>query len=196
MAIWIALHDRRLNGGVPRRRNLRVLTVDGKTPLINAFHQIRAEASVKKVHSLFILCHGFAGIDKRARVSLDAGGMGLQLGQEGVTHQNVSMWAAIRGKVTNVVVYACAAGDTQPGSVGTSSDGRYLMGALAIHIGADVYAADRIQWFSTYKHGHQGRIDFGNWEGRLLKFGPGGGPPQYAGAPPTELSQVMAGPAI
>lgn len=53
---------------------------------------------------------------------------------------------AIRNKVQNIVVYACAAANTERNNEGTTSDGRYLMGALAIHTNASVFAADRIQW--------------------------------------------------
>ena len=101
---------------------------------------------------MFVLCHGYAGVDKRANVSADAGGMGLQLGKEGVRHSNVSMWRSIRGKVRNIVVMACAAGDTEPGNVGSTADGRYLMGALAIHAGADIFASNRIQWYFTFRN--------------------------------------------
>jgi hypothetical protein len=50
---------------------------------------------------------------------MDAGGIGLQIGKEGVMHANVSMWRAIRDKVQMIVVYSCAAADTQSGNAGT-----------------------------------------------------------------------------
>ena len=71
-----------------------------------------------RINAMFVLCHGYAGVDRTARVSMDAGGMGLQLGREGVMHTNVAAWRAISGTVDNIVVYACAAADTQPDNVG------------------------------------------------------------------------------
>jgi hypothetical protein len=44
---------------------------------------------------------------------MDAGGMGLQLGREDVLHGNVAMWRAIAGRVSNIVVYACAAANAE-----------------------------------------------------------------------------------
>ena len=196
MPRYIALHDRRLRGSVSRRRHLLIVNTDAGISLVNAFRAIRADATVSKVHTLFILCHGYAGIDRKARVSVDAGGMGLQLGREDLTHQNVSMWAAIRGKVENIVIYACAAADTEPNNEGTKGDGRYLMGALAIHTDANVFAADKIQWYGTRRGLATGRFDFGDWEGSLFQFVPSGGRPSPVAGAPVELSEVMSGPAI
>jgi hypothetical protein len=126
-------------------------------------------------------------------VCMDAGGMGLQLGREGVLHGNVALWKAICNKVNNIVVYACAAGDTEPGNAGTTADGRYLMGALAIHTNATVYAADRIQWYSTFNSSPHGRFDFGAWEGQLWAFPADGSPPNMVPGAPVEFADVMAG---
>lgn len=124
---------------------------------------------------------------------MDAGGMGLELGREDVTHTNVAMWSAIAGKVDNIVVYSCGAGDTQPGNEGTTADGRYLMGALAIHANANVYAADKIQWYGTFNDLSNGRYEFGAWEGTLYKFPPSGNPPTIVARPPVEFTDVMMG---
>src|SRR5262245_21554801 len=174
MSTCLALHDRRLKGGMPARPGLQVIGVDDKTPLGLAFSTINVTAlRGESIHTLFILCHGYAGTNERARVCMDAGGMGLQLGQENLLHNNVSRWAAIKNKVQNIVVYSCAAGNTERGNEATTADGRYLMGALAIHTNATVYAADRIQW---YRAGSV--IDFGAWEGRLWQFSATGAPPR------------------
>ena len=76
---------------------------------------------------------------------------------------------------------------------GTTSDGLYLMGALAIHTNAVVYAADRIQWYRRYNNLANGRYDFGEWEGTLRQFPPDGGPPTVVAGPPVEFADVMAG---
>lgn len=195
MARYFALRDRRLEGGVPARNNLSIFNTDAGVPLSNAFNSISAtaRASGGKIHSLFILCHGYAGSNPNAGMSIDGGGMGLELGREGVFHRNVALWASIANKVDNIVVYSCAAADTQSGNEGTTADGRYLMGALAIHANATVYAADRIQWYSTHNNLSNGRYDFGGWEGNLLRFPPNGNPPVIVGRPPVEFSDVMSG---
>lgn len=195
MSKYFALRDRRLEGGVPARANLSIFNTDAGTALANAFASINGvgRGSGGKIHSMFILCHGYAGSNPNAAVSMDAGGMGLQLGREGVFHTNVAMWASIANSVDNIVVYSCAASDTQPGNEGTTADGRYLMGALAIHTNATVYAADKIQWYGTYNDLANGRFEFGSWEGNLLKFPSSGNPPTIVARPPVEFSDVMGG---
>jgi len=191
---YLVLRDRRVKGGVPARRGLYIANTDGSTPLRNAFSQINAAARASgKLRAMFILCHGYAGVNKRARVCMDAGGMGLQLGRENLLHHNVSMWTSIQNKVENIIIYACAAANTERGNEGTNADGRYLMGALAIYTNAHVFAADRIQWCSTYKGLSNGRFEFGQWEGQLLHFSPSGTPPTVVAAPPVEFSDVMRG---
>jgi hypothetical protein len=195
MATYVALRDRRLKGGVPARPHLYIINTDGSTPLRTAFGGINSAARASgTIHTLFILCHGYAGSNPRLGVCMDAGGMGLQLGQENVLHNNVRMWMAIRNRVQNIVVYACAAADTEPGNEGTRADGRYLMGALAIHTNANVYAADRIQWYGTANNNPKGAFNFGAWEGQLWYFPPSGAPPSpLAGSPPAEFDDVIAG---
>lgn len=194
MGIYVAVRDRRLGGGVPARSNLRIVNTSATTPLGQAFVAINSAArGGAKVRTVFILCHGYAGTNDAAGMCLDAGGMGLQLGRENVLHENVSMWTAIRNKVEEIVVYSCAAGNTEAGNEGTRADGRYLMGALALHTNASVYAADRIQWYHTHKGLANGRFEFGQWEGQLLHFPPTGGAPLVVPFAPVEFSDVMGG---
>lgn len=196
MSIYIALRDRRLAGGVPARSNLAIINTDEHTPLTRAFQAINSVAQVgggRKVRAMFIMCHGYAGQNQRAQMSMDAGGMGLQLGRENVLHGNVSLWAAIKNRVENIVVYSCAASNTESGNEYTVADGRYLMGALAIVTNASVFAADRIQWYSTYKGLSNGRFEWGAWEGKLWHFPPSGGQPTQVLSAPVEFSNVMDG---
>ena len=113
----------------------------------------------------------------------------MQLGAEEVRHYNVSAWRAVRDKIEDIVVYSCAAADTQPNNVGTAADGKYLMGALALHTNATVYAAEQIQWYRT----EMGVYNFGAWEGRLLRFSPSGAAPTGVSRAPVELHEVLAG---
>ena len=86
---------------------------------------------------------------------------------------------------------ACAAAETPRGAIGTTSDGEYLMGALAIHTEATVYAADRIQIYYRYRNLIHGRFDFAEWEGQLYAFSPSGAPAQRVERAPIELSDIL-----
>ena len=194
MGTYVAIHDRRLAGGVPERKGLTVINTNAHTQLREAFGGINYAARKKgPVDALFVLCHGYAGYNDNANVSMDAGGMGLKLGQEGVVHENVAMWKAIANHVKIIVVYSCAAANTEPGNEGTGADGRYLIGALAIHTKAKVYAADRIQWYGKFNNLKHGRFEWGNWEGTLYEFTPNGNSPTMVARAPIEFADVMNG---
>lgn len=183
----VILHDRRLAGGAPIGRGITTIRLDGSTLLSLAFSAIKTLVRLDGMQNLYILCHGYAGQSERGLVCGDMGGEGLELGKEGVMHTNVARWSALRGDLENIVVHSCGAADTQPENVGTHADGKYLMGSLAIHTSATVYAGDRIQWYA----GATGTIDFGKWEGTLWKFTPSG---SFSAAPgnrvPLELLHV------
>jgi hypothetical protein len=186
----VVLHDRRLEGSAPVGRNISTLRVDETISLVSAFTLIRTLKQLDDIQRLFILCHGYAGETERGEACGDFGGMGLQLGAEDVLHENVSTWAAIRGCVPTIVVYSCGAADTQPENRGSTADGKYLMGALAIHTKATVYAADRIQWYNTGSVA-DGTINFGSWEGTLWKFDPSGSfGPAAGNRVPIEVGEV------
>lgn len=191
MARYVILHDRRLKGGIPARPGLVIINTDGDTSLIHAFRSIQRAAVHGRIDTLFIVCHGFAGQNKAMQMSMDAGGRGLQLGKEELRHNNVNMWRAIRGKVKHIVVMACAAADTQDGNQYTEADGRYLMGGLAINTDADVYAADKIQWYFTYRNLAHGKIDFRRWNGTIYHFFPGRGEFKINQYPDTNLAGVI-----
>jgi hypothetical protein len=193
MLTYIALRDRRLIGGVPNRPHLHVINTNKWTRLRHVFTDIRYIARrFGRIHAMFVLCHGYGGRNEREGVSMDAGGMGLELGREDVRHTNVYLWDSIKNTVENIVVYSCAASNTEIGNEYTTADGRYLMGALAIHTNADVYAADRIQWYVG--RGLSNRyFDFGAWEGQLWHFPPTGANPCRVDSPPVEFADVVSG---
>jgi hypothetical protein len=190
---YMAIRDRRLRGGVPARPHLAIHNTDASTPLRTVFNHVKHYAGAGKIHTVFILCHGYAGENKRLNISLDAGGMGLQLGREGVRQSNVNQWSEIKNKVSNIVVYACAAADTQPGNENTDADGQYLMGALALCTNANVFAADKIQWYYTHSDLPNGAFDFNTWDGNLYKFFATTGRGITTNKPPVELTQVLDG---
>jgi len=189
---YVVLRDRRAPGGVPSRPHLRIINTDKYTPLNHAFSAIRACRTHGPIHSLFLICHGVTGRDQVELVSREGiGGEGLALGLGGVQHSNVSAWIAIRDMVKNIVVYACNAAETQDGYLGTANDGKYLMGALALHTRATVYAGDVAQYAD--KMGKKRAMEFGKWEGQLWRFRPDG----CAGAPvskaPVEYNEMLRG---
>jgi hypothetical protein len=191
MSRYVVLRDTRLTGNLPGSfaswwHNLQHLTVYGAINLRIPMEMCRRfRAQHGRMHSLFILCHGFAGTSDARQQSGDFGGQGLQLGRENVTHENVSDWTGIAGCFENIVVYACAAANTERGAEFTTEDGQYLMGALAIHTRATVYAANRIQWYNPTN------FDFGRWEGQLYRFPASGQPPTRVSRPPVEFSSMV-----
>lgn len=193
MGRYLAVRDKRLHGGVPAHARLGVINADEGTHIRGVINHVRAFAAAGQIHTVFVLCHGYAGVNVRLHVSADAGGMGLQLGKEGLMHSNVAEWGAIKNLAQNIVVYACAAADTEPGNQYTKADGQYLMGALALHTNSNVYASNRIQWYHTFRGLPNGAFDFGTWEGELFKFARSSGVGVQVPSVPVELTDVLRG---
>jgi hypothetical protein len=196
----VALHDRRMIGGVPARPDLGIVNLDDKTPLAKAFGAINAWARPHPLDTVFVLCHGKAGLnDEERKVCRLAGGSGLTLGKEKVLHTNVHLWSAIRGRVQNIVVYSCRAAMTAPEDRGTMHDGQYLMRALALHTQAFVFASDDIQHshrIALFVHGKlrvpaNGRMIIAPWEGNLYRFPPTGGAPKIVAEASKEFATLM-----
>jgi len=112
------------------------------------------------------------------------------IGREGLKHKNVASWRSIGDKVEDIVVYSCAAANTLPGREGTTSDGRGLMSKLAFYTNATVFAADKIQYYYPNK---SIPLDFGQWEGNLLRFSPNGRTVNRVTQASTEFATVMTG---
>jgi hypothetical protein len=181
--------------GRARAPDLGIVTLDETTSLARAFGAINSWAARPgRLHTVFVLCHGKAGLEdeEQQRCRL-AGGSGLTLGKEKVLHSNVHMWRAIRGKVANIVVYSCRAAMTASQDIGSIHDGRYLMGALALHTQATVYASNEIQYSNRYHGLLHGRIEIVPWQGTLLAFPPTGGSPAQVRRAPRELGEAMRG---
>ena len=175
---------------------MRIINTDKNTPLNGAFSAIRACRTHGPIHSLFLICHGVTGRDQKELISREGiGGEGLALGKGGVRHSNVAAWIAIRGTVQNIVIYACNAAETQPGYVGTANDGKYLMGALALHTQATVYAGDVAQYTEDTRPslGKRGALAFGSWEGQLWRFRPNGCAGVRVSKAPVEFDEVLRG---
>jgi hypothetical protein len=202
---FVMIHDRRVRAGIPARQDLGIINTDAMTRLHFVFARIHRFARQAPIDTLYILAHGTGGVNAKPAqdevhsymrpggVCLDAGGMGVKLGAEGIRHYNVQMWREIRGRVRRIVLFSCAAADTQPGNEGTVADGQYLMGALAIYTEARVFAANRIQRFWRWRELAHGRFQHPEWQGTLFEFSPrnGAGKPVKANRAPVEFGEVM-----
>src|SRR5256885_648973 len=106
MPKFVALHDRRMNGGVPARPDLAIINTDENTPLGHAFARINRLAHGGRIHTMFVLCHGKSKWvqNDRDMISERSGSGGLTLGKEMVLQENVQLWRSIHGQVATIVV--------------------------------------------------------------------------------------------
>lgn len=189
MTKYFIFRDTRLKGNLPALATALITSqVDESTSLSTAFVRINLAARVYgKLKTLFILCHGSgSGIGNTSDIWW-RGGTGLELGKEGVTAVNVSAWAAIKDCVEHIVVYSCGAAYTGPAMPDPriTYDGQSLMKSLAKYTNAIVYAADKIQWYSSKD------FNLGKWEGTVYMFFPTGHVvPDFR--PPTEVIDVIS----
>ena len=161
----------RLEGRAPgSAQGYRLYRTNGNISLNWTLNHVKNDAQAHGgIDTLHIYCHGYAGENEAARVCGDFGGQGLELGRESLTLHNIQIIRLLRNSVSKIVVHACAAADSTHASLDIFSDGRRLMGEMAVHSGAYVTASDRIQW---YQGAESGRIDFGEWEGNVFMFSP------------------------
>ncbi len=187
MPNFICLQASGLKGLVRAEKNLDVKVLGPTMPMSVGFSFIQAK---KDVECLFLACHGKEsfGYNEASNAKM-RGGFGLTIGSEDITHENVAQWAAIKGICKNIIVYSCAAADTAPGQAGKWGDGKYLIGALAIHTECTVYAADEIQFYDLRRGAY---IDFGDWEGQLWRFKSDGTPPATVSEAPYEMRDLRS----
>jgi len=178
---YFIFRDKRLKGKLSYASLAILSELDEDTSVTTAFGRLYLQAKNQgKINTLFILCHGYVN-------DFDQGGLGLELGKEDLTINNVIKWAALKELVDTIVVCACSAAYTghsmlQPWIV---QDGQALMSSLSKITGATVYAADRLQTYFTND------FNFGKWEGTVYTFWPDG--KTYAGAlPETEIIDVIS----
>jgi len=163
---WMNIHDRRLDGETPRRRNFINLEVDQRWSMTLILSWVSYYVGrYGRLARLSILCHGYEDTSGR-------GGYGLQLGKDDLTLRNVNLWGGIYRKVNWLYVYSCAAADVAPGRRGTHGDGQLLCSRLAFYTGSYVRAGSATQWYQI--RGTSREIDFGRWEGWVYTFAPNG----------------------
>src|SRR5690606_25411450 len=100
------------------------------------------------------------------------------------TLSNVARAAVLRGRVQQMIIYACGPARTRSGFQNTAADGQRFCRELAAHSGAVVYAATDTQWYHRVPSpslmrrmlsiGLQYYLGLAAWEGRVLRFTPDG----------------------
>jgi hypothetical protein len=165
------------------KSTFKLIPMNQNRPLNEGFMQILAGPPLT---CLFIVAHGLEGKVEAGKSTQYVAGLGIALGFEGIFNNNVGIWQKIKGQVQNIVVYSCNAATTDGKLLrGSVADGKYMMGALAMYSGANVYAADRMQSADIGNN-----VDFGPWEGQVWEFSPSGQPPRAVDKPPYELSDL------
>jgi hypothetical protein len=164
MIVW----DQRLKGGVPGGSGINTFCVDGTTPLGGMLTWIGAFSdSSGGIDELRILAHGFENASGE-------GGYGIQLGNEGIEPWNVQRWSALAGKISNIILFSCGAARIATGSGGGFGDGNVLCSRLAFYTQSYVVASTATQLYSGPGYVWDSTIDFGDWEGTVLTYGPTG----------------------
>ena len=193
MAKRLVLLDFRLTGMVTDGIG-EIIHVGGGTDIQKAFNKIATKArAVGGLDDLLICCHGFEMIleDYDNSVSFMSGGYGLQLCNENLTLANVGVTGVLKSApplvptVKRIVVFSCAAADSNRAARNAGSEGKRLMGSLALTTGARVVASDATQYYRAIPSIAQSlrsaggkndwRIDFGEWEGNVFEFSPDDG---------------------
>ena len=190
MAKRLVLLDFRLTGMVTDGIG-EVIRVGGGTDISKAFSKVgRRARELGGLDDLLICCHGFEVLleDYDGGVSFMSGGFGLQLCNENLTLANVGVMGVLKSAppllqaVRRIVVFSCAAADTKRLAKTVGSEGRRLMGSIALTTGARVVASSATQMYTLIPSVAQTlrsaggendwRIDFGEWEGDVYEFSP------------------------
>lgn len=184
MPSTMLVHDTRLEGTAPTWAD-NIYTVNARTPLAHALGWISQYAGMNGgLSRLVIMCHGLeSGLYDKAVCESELG-FGLSFCAECLTLDNVARTAVLAGRVQQMIIYACGPARTRAGFQNTAADGQRFCSELAAHSGAVVYAATDTQWYHTVPStslirrmlniGPQDYIEFGAWEGRVLRFTPDG----------------------
>jgi hypothetical protein len=168
----IIVHDKRLKGVSPKSNGSRaVIQVDENTSLDGVINLLSFFSKYNSYEKIMIMAHGFEDAKNHR------GGLGMQLGKENLGVHNVQKWNALKGKIKQIILYSCSVADVQVGKHNQTEDGNgiYFCTQLAFYSGATVTAAMQPQYYDTGEGIiWDSEIDFGEWEGIVLKFSPDG----------------------
>jgi len=165
------LHDRRLEGNPPSIAE-NTYQVDANTSTRHMVDWVGTYARGRGgLDELIIMCHGYYD-----HLSFS----GLQLGDSNLTITNGVLTTAWNPSIRKIYLYSCGAGDE--GFMGPAESGRRFCSDLAGWTGANVYAADALQWYRLERSLMQrifgtnqaGTINFRSWEGQVYRFSPEG----------------------
>lgn len=176
----LIIRDVRLLGGKPRGNE--VLEVDENTPIDwpVAWTKSRSEAYGGDVY-LRIAAHGFetavanhlplaTGSRTVAEsISYSQGGGGILFCRENITLGTLNRFGLIHALLKGIDLLACGAAYITPGFEGREGDGNVLCSRLAQITGTFVRAST-----ATQAYYGEPAIDFGEWEGTVLTYGPTG----------------------
>jgi hypothetical protein len=168
----VILHDQRLDGAVEAGLG-RVISVDGTTPLDQAFRNVTSAATSSPTE-LVIACHGFMthSYDRASNIDL-RGGQGLQLCRETLQVGNVWKVEALKGHFSRIWLMACGPAGTLVHS------SRPFCREFAAYSETVVIASDTAQRYHPGTHDAANRVSrrvlrFGAWEGNVYEFLPNG----------------------
>jgi len=166
------VHDTRLVGYAPAGAEIEAIKVDAGT-LLSSFIQKAMNASERKGKeiSIEIMSHGE-----------DTGG-DLICCKEHIKLSTVNQFLPLQGGVKGgIVIYSCRAAMIAKGKANQDGDGNMLCSRLAQVVRTTVKASTALQEYS-FSRGKSGGcnkgpivspIEWGEWEGTVLTYGPEG----------------------
>jgi hypothetical protein len=176
----LIVRDVRLLGGRPR--GTEVLEVDDATPIDWPVLWTKTKSDLYKGDVyLRIAAHGYetavmdhlplaTGTTTRVEsVSYSQGGAGVQFCKENLTLTTLTRFSPLRGLLKGIDLLACGAAYITPGFEGREGDGNVLCSRLAQVTQTYVRASTATQTYYGLP-----TIDFGEWEGTVLTYGPSG----------------------
>jgi hypothetical protein len=165
----VVFHDARLEGRTPTGSTFRSYRVDARTPLANFVVAALTEYfSAPGDIRIKILAHGYHQPGSQ-------GGSGIQFCQEDIKLSTLTKLNALRGYVNGgIELFSCGAAYITPGSNGGDGDGNVLCSRLAQTVQCSVRASTATQYYSNSFLFWDTDIDFGQWEGTVLTYGPRG----------------------
>jgi hypothetical protein len=163
------------NDVVPKSAGDALVLSDGGKPVGKVVNEVReAGLALSNPTHLHIVCHGLS------QVPILPDGSAAQ----GIDQQNVGILAAWRPIFLRITIYACDVAYEEPAGSNrrVALSGKDLCRAIAMHTATDVIAPAGLQRYDVYPDSYGdvvnklrgqpfvGAVDFGAWEGELIRF--------------------------